>query len=114
MTVFAMPPQRYVTMVLNPLLIGVAAILLVLSADDLIKFHRVGNVVFAQPHSTTRRISRPPSISGTQPRSYYDLIVERDIFNLTAAVVPSSVQPRRTCKSSFSAHRMSPTTSLSL
>jgi len=35
--IFAMPPQRYVTMVLNPLLVGVGAIFLVLSANDLIK-----------------------------------------------------------------------------
>jgi type II secretory pathway component PulC len=90
MMVFAMPPERYVTMVLNPLLIGVAAIFLVLSANDLIGFHRVGNVVSAQPHSMRRR-SQPPGISGTQPRSYYDLIVQRDIFNLTAAVVPSTI-----------------------
>ena len=65
MMVFAMPPQRYVTMILNPLLIGVAAIFLVLSANDLIKLHRAGNVVSAQPHST-RRILQPPSFSGTQ------------------------------------------------
>jgi type II secretory pathway component PulC len=91
MMVFAMPPQRYVTMILNPLLIGVAAIFLVLSANDLIKLHRAGNVVSAQPHPT-RRISQPPSISGTQPRSYYDVIVQRDIFNLTpATVIPSTV-----------------------
>jgi hypothetical protein len=90
MMVFAMPPQRYVTMILNPLLIGVAAIFLVLSANDLIKLHRAGNVVSAQPHPT-RRISQPPSISGTQPRSYYDVIVQRDIFNLTPATAASTV-----------------------
>jgi type II secretory pathway component PulC len=92
MMVFAMPPHRYVTVVLNPLLIGVAAIFLALSANDLIKFHRAGALVSTQPHSATRRISQPPSISGTQPRSYFDVIVQRDIFNLTpAAAVPSTV-----------------------
>jgi hypothetical protein len=87
--VFAVP-DRYVTMVINPLLVGVSAIFLVLSVNDLIKFHRAGDLVSAQSRSM-RRISQPPSISGTQPRSYYDVIVRRDIFSLTPAVVPSAV-----------------------
>jgi type II secretory pathway component PulC len=88
--VFAVP-DRYVTMVINPLLVGVSAIFLVLSANDLIKLYRAGDLVSVQSRSTTRRMSQP-SISGTQPRSYYDVIVQRDIFNLTpAAVVPSTV-----------------------
>jgi type II secretion system protein C len=83
-------PERYVTMVLNPLLVGVSAIFLALSVNDLIKLHLASDLVSGQPDSATRRL-QPRSISGMQPRGYYDTIVQRDIFNLTPAPVESAV-----------------------
>jgi general secretion pathway protein C len=77
-------PERYVTMVLNPLLVAISAIFVALSVNDVIKLHLAGDVVSAQPESAARK-SPLRNVSTTQPRGYYEAIVQRDIFNLTPA-----------------------------
>ena len=75
-------PERYLTW-LNRL-IGVVVIpyFLALCVSDALKLHYAANVV---PAAAEYSSSERPHAAGLHPRQFYDVIVRRDIFNLTPA-----------------------------
>ncbi len=68
--------ERYV-MALNLLLIGILAYFLALSVNDII----LGRVAGASAHLPSL-VGAAPSAAVTRPRTFYDAISQRDIFNL--------------------------------
>lgn len=80
-------PERY-TILLNVLLVGAIAYFAALSASDLFAMRLAANAV--PPEGTTA--SALGDMSQLKPESYYQLIVRRDIFNLTPAIAVASSQ----------------------
>ncbi|HEX4211463.1 MAG TPA: type II secretion system protein GspC [Candidatus Binataceae bacterium] len=81
-------PERY-TMMLNVLLVAVIAYFAALSASDLFAMRLASNAVPPATDEGTSAAEGPQS----HPQAYYQLIVRRDIFNLTpAAAVTQTTQ----------------------
>ena len=81
-------PERY------PLALNILLAALVIpyfaarSVSDMIKLHYSANVVPAALENPASRT--PTSFAGTRPRSVYNAIIQRDVFNLAPAPVESA------------------------
>jgi len=83
-------PQQYVA-VLNLILIAGIAYFLALGVSNGIKLHLAGIQAVGISEAGAPKQSRRPQI-GPRPREYYDTIVQRDIFSLAPAPIPTPLQ----------------------
>jgi type II secretion system protein C len=82
--------ERYVA-VLNFLLVGAIVYFLAQCVTTAVRLHLAGVEVSTAPETRTHSPLRRAE-SGLRPRTYYDVIVQRDIFSRAAAPTPAPVE----------------------